>query len=174
MREIIFYHTAVALAAGMLAQTLAARLAIPSIVLLLGAGVLLGPELLGILDPGVFSTGRANGRENTADRLFPGAFPGIDEVNRMIRFDRLRVVQYEVLGGAAVGSTLAALPYGPQEFALLLRRGEGAFVAVGNLEVAKGDRLFCARPVKSASPLAESFRLVSEESPKRIEIEPAA
>jgi hypothetical protein len=99
-------------------------------------------------------------------------FPGIDEVNRMIRFDRLRVVQYEVLDGEAVGSKLGELAYGPQEFALLLRRGEGTFVAVGDLEVAKGDRLWCARPTKGTSPLVEAFRVVGEESPRRIGIEP--
>jgi hypothetical protein len=54
----------------------------------------------------------------------------------------------------------------------LLRRGEGTFVAVGDLEVAKGDRLWCARPTKGTSPLVESFRVVGEESPRRIGIEP--
>jgi Trk K+ transport system NAD-binding subunit len=117
-------------------------------------------------------TESANGKEN-AEQVFPGLFPGIDEVNRMIRFDRLRVVHYEVLDGEAVGTKLAHLAYGPQEFAILLRRGEGTFVAVGDLEVAKGDRLWCARPVKGTSPLVEAFRVIGEESPKRIGIEPA-
>ena len=44
---------ALALAAGIVSQTLAHHLKIPGIVLLLGAGVLLGPELLGIIDPSV-------------------------------------------------------------------------------------------------------------------------
>lgn len=42
---------AVALAAGMLATTLARHLRVPSIVLLLATGVLLGPDLLGIVRP---------------------------------------------------------------------------------------------------------------------------
>ena len=42
---------ALALAAGMIAQTLARHLRIPGIVLLLGAGVSLGPDLLGVIDP---------------------------------------------------------------------------------------------------------------------------
>jgi NhaP-type Na+/H+ or K+/H+ antiporter len=117
-------------------------------------------------------TDSTNGKENPAEQVFPGLFPGIDEVNRMIRFDRLRVVQYEVIDGEAVGSKLAGLAYGPPEFAMLLRRGEGTFVAVGDLEVATGDRLWCARPAKGTSPLVEAFRVVGEESPKRIGIEP--
>ncbi len=42
---------ALALAAGMIAQTLARHLRIPGIVVLLGAGVLLGPDLLGVIRP---------------------------------------------------------------------------------------------------------------------------
>ena len=41
-----------ALVAGIVCQILARHLRIPGIVLLLGAGVLLGPEVLGIIDPG--------------------------------------------------------------------------------------------------------------------------
>lgn len=44
---------ALALMVGVLAQSLARHLRIPGIVLLLGAGVALGPDLLGVLDPGV-------------------------------------------------------------------------------------------------------------------------
>ncbi|ATB26764.1 cation:proton antiporter [Melittangium boletus] len=42
---------ALALMAGMLAQVLARRLSIPGIVVLLASGVLLGPELLGLVQP---------------------------------------------------------------------------------------------------------------------------
>ncbi|MBM7115310.1 cation:proton antiporter [Archangium primigenium] len=42
---------ALALMAGMLAQVLARRLSIPGIVVLLGTGVLLGPEVLGLVRP---------------------------------------------------------------------------------------------------------------------------
>ncbi len=42
---------AVAMAAGMIAQSLARHLRLPGIVLLLGAGVLLGPDLIGIVQP---------------------------------------------------------------------------------------------------------------------------
>ncbi len=45
------FHLAIALAVGMVAQSLARHLKIPGIVLLLGAGVLLGPDVLGIIRP---------------------------------------------------------------------------------------------------------------------------
>lgn len=47
---------AVALAVGVLAQAVARHLRIPGIVLLLGAGVALGPDLLGIIRPGDLGT----------------------------------------------------------------------------------------------------------------------
>ena len=45
------FHMALALAVGMIAQSSARHLKIPGIVLLLGAGVLLGPDLLGVIRP---------------------------------------------------------------------------------------------------------------------------
>ena len=106
--------------------------------------------------------------------VFPGNFPGVDEVNQLIRFDRIRIVEYEVPETLDSGLNLAELEYGPGEFALLLRRGESTFVATGSQEVAKGDHLWCARPSKEESPLATSFRAVGEESPKRLTREPPA
>jgi NhaP-type Na+/H+ or K+/H+ antiporter len=54
-----FYTAALALAAGMTAQAVASRfVAIPSIVLLLATGVLLGPDGLALLDPGVLGEAR--------------------------------------------------------------------------------------------------------------------
>ena len=47
------FHLAIALAVGMVAQSLARHLKIPGIVLLLGAGVVLGPDLLGVIRPDV-------------------------------------------------------------------------------------------------------------------------
>ena len=48
---------ALALAAGIIAQSLARHLRVPGIVLLLGAGVLLGPDLLDIVRPGTLGLG---------------------------------------------------------------------------------------------------------------------
>ncbi|HYG62740.1 MAG TPA: cation:proton antiporter, partial [Thermoanaerobaculia bacterium] len=47
---------AIALAAGMLAQVAARHLRMPGIVLLLATGVLLGPDLLGVIRPGTLGT----------------------------------------------------------------------------------------------------------------------
>lgn len=60
MSQFGFYQAAIALAAGMAAQAVAARAAIPSIVVLLVTGVVLGPDALGLLDPTVFGAGRAD------------------------------------------------------------------------------------------------------------------
>ena len=43
---------AIAMAAGILVQAVARRLKIPGIVLLIGAGVVLGPDMLGVVQPG--------------------------------------------------------------------------------------------------------------------------
>jgi NhaP-type Na+/H+ or K+/H+ antiporter len=94
--------------------------------------------------------------------LFPGDFPGVDEVNRLLRLDRLRLVEYEVPPDEAVGRRLADLPYGNGEFTLLLRRGEGIMIATGASLLAAGDRLWCARPPGATSPLAGLLQVVRE------------
>jgi hypothetical protein len=66
------FHHAVALAAGMAAQVLGARAAIPSIMVLLVTGVALGPDALGALDPAIVGTGRAD-LAHRANRCAPGA-----------------------------------------------------------------------------------------------------
>ncbi len=60
MKELAFANAAIALAAGLGAQILAVHLALPGIVLLLAAGTLLGPDVLGWLDPKAFGAGRAD------------------------------------------------------------------------------------------------------------------
>jgi NhaP-type Na+/H+ or K+/H+ antiporter len=54
-----FFHASLALAIGLAAQVLATRFGIPSIVLLLGAGVAAGPDGLGILLPAALGDGIA-------------------------------------------------------------------------------------------------------------------
>ena len=55
-----FFAAALATAAGVSAQVLAAHLAIPSVVVLLAAGILLGPDGLGWLDPAAFGSARGD------------------------------------------------------------------------------------------------------------------
>lgn len=52
------YHAALAVAAGMAAQAVALRFALPSIVLLLAVGVVIGPDVLSMLDPKIFGSAR--------------------------------------------------------------------------------------------------------------------
>ena len=51
------FTVAVALLAGFLCQAVGRHLRIPGIVLLLGAGVLLGPEVLGLVQPATLGEG---------------------------------------------------------------------------------------------------------------------
>lgn len=59
MIETAFYHAALAVALGMVGQVIAARFAMPSIVVLLALGVAAGPDGYGVLDPDAFGTARA-------------------------------------------------------------------------------------------------------------------
>lgn len=54
------YEFSIALAAGLVAQLVAARLAMPSIVLLLATGVLLGPDGAGVFSPAGFAASRSD------------------------------------------------------------------------------------------------------------------
>ncbi len=54
MSDSALYHAALAVAVGMAAQAVAVRFALPGIVLLLAAGVAIGPDVLGLLQPDVF------------------------------------------------------------------------------------------------------------------------
>jgi NhaP-type Na+/H+ or K+/H+ antiporter len=60
MTEGVLFNAALALALGMAAQSLATRLAVPSIVLLLVLGVSVGPGALGLLQPDVFGAARSD------------------------------------------------------------------------------------------------------------------
>lgn len=55
-----FFNVAVALGGGLLAQVVASYVGLPSIVLLLGVGALLGPDVLGWLDPSTLAAGRSD------------------------------------------------------------------------------------------------------------------
>lgn len=57
MEQSSFFHAALALALGLAAQVVATRLALPGIILLLGAGVVFGPDVLGVLDPSAIGDG---------------------------------------------------------------------------------------------------------------------
>lgn len=92
---------------------------------------------------------------------FPGDFPGLDEIARELREGRGEVVEYEVEeGSGARGMSLADLPWGQKEFALLLVRRGRAFVATGSLRTEARDRIVSFRTGRAPSPLEEQARLV--------------
>jgi NhaP-type Na+/H+ or K+/H+ antiporter len=103
-----FQHTAVALAGGMVAQAVAARVGVPGIVTLLAAGVLLGPDLLGAVDPAAFGAARTDLVSlAVAVILFEGGL-GLD-LDRL-RSQRRTLVLLLTLGAAVsmAAGTLAA------------------------------------------------------------------
>lgn len=57
MAESAAYNAALAIAVGLAAYSIATRLMVPSIVLLLAAGVLIGPDGFGLLSPTAFGSG---------------------------------------------------------------------------------------------------------------------
>ena len=97
---------------------------------------------------------------------FPGNFPGVDEANRLVRFERLEVVEYDVRSSDWKGKTLSELPYAPDEFALALRRGDSVLVATAKEALAIDDQLWCARPAESGSPLTEALAAPSQDEPE--------
>lgn len=92
------------------------------------------------------------GREDPKKALFPGDFPGVAEADRLLEAGFLELVDYDVARGDAVGRHLSQLPYAPGEFALVLARGEGGFVATADLVLTAGDRLWCVRPRREPGP----------------------
>jgi NhaP-type Na+/H+ or K+/H+ antiporter len=91
---------------------------------------------------------------------FPGEFPGLDEINRLLLIGRGRLVQYEVVVEEWYGRRLNELTYGPGEFALLLERRDQVYIATGGQPLAQGDRVLCFQASDEASPLAELFPVV--------------
>ena len=109
MNQHAAFTFAVALAAGVLAQSLAIRLRVPGIVLLLLAGILLGPDVAGAVQPGALGTGlQSIVGMSVAVILFEGGMNlGFDRLRR----EALTIRRLITLGAlvTAVGGTLAAL-----------------------------------------------------------------
>jgi NhaP-type Na+/H+ or K+/H+ antiporter len=99
---------ALALAAGVLAQSLALRLRVPGIVLLLLAGVLLGPDVLDVVAPAALGSGlQAIVGMSVAVILFEGGMNlGFDRLRR----EALTIRRLITIGAlvTALGATLAA------------------------------------------------------------------
>jgi NhaP-type Na+/H+ or K+/H+ antiporter len=98
--------------------------------------------------------------------LFPGRFPGTDEVNRLLGLGRLRLVVYAVPDDPRARRPLADLPWGEGEFAILIERGAATIVPTGDDALAPGDRLWTLRHATTASPLATLLRPLDETDPR--------
>ncbi len=89
--------TALVLAAGVAAQIVAARFAVPAILLLLGTGIVLGPEVLGLVHPEYYGIGlRALVSISVAIIVFEGAMA--------IDVTQLRHSSRSVLGLITIGA----------------------------------------------------------------------
>lgn len=111
--------------------------------------------------------------ESSEDRslsAMPGSFPGLDEVNRLLRLGKGRVIDYSIpqRGDKAPGTSLGQLEYADGEFALVLMHGESIYVATGDLKIAPGDRLICLRTSNDASPLAQTLVVEQEIEARKV------
>jgi NhaP-type Na+/H+ or K+/H+ antiporter len=94
--------------------------------------------------------------------LFPGDFPGVDEVNRQLHIGRAQLIVYAVPAGEVENRTLGELPYGSGEFALLLQRRDQGYVASGDQPLGAEDLILCLRTANGSSELPSQLTVVRE------------
>ena len=111
--------------------------------------------------PHVLAVDEPSRRDGT-DHPFPGAFPGIDEMDHHARGKTLRIEAYEA-APECPATRLGDLPFGPTEFALRFDHAGWAFVATADQTLAPGDQLVCARYGSADSGLGavDGLRLVA-------------
>ena len=87
---------------------------------------------------------------------FPGSFPGVDEVSRLLRVNQARVVAYRAdrQDSAEIAQALPDLPWGASEFAVLLLRRDSVYLASHSQRLEVDDILICLRSGSAESPLA--------------------
>lgn len=154
MKDLGFANAAIALAAGMLAQILAARMAIPSIVLLLLTGTLLGADVLGWLDRGAFGEGRA-------DLVTLAVIVILFEGSLALDLNRLRAQQKSLLLLITVGGAVSMAVSTLAAYGILGMPGDVA-ILYGSLMIVTGPTV--VKPLLSRIKLARRVRelLVSE------------
>jgi NhaP-type Na+/H+ or K+/H+ antiporter len=100
VKGVPLFHAALAAGSGMGAQALAQRFGLPSIVLLLATGVIIGPDALAWLDPQVLGSGRT---ELVSLAVIVILFEG----GLALRIEDLRVQQRPLLMLLTVGSLIS-------------------------------------------------------------------
>lgn len=154
MKDLGFANAAIALAAGMLAQILAVRMAVPSIVFLLVAGTLLGPDVLGWLDPKAFGDGRA-------DLVTLAVVVILFEGSLELDINRLRAQQRSLLLLITLGGALS-MAVGTLAAYFVLDMPGSVAILYGSLMIVTGPTV--VKPLLSRIKLARRVRelLVSE------------
>jgi NhaP-type Na+/H+ or K+/H+ antiporter len=130
---------------GVAAQVLADRLRVPSVVFLIVAGVVVGPEGIGLIDPAIFGTAlQAVVGLSVAIIVFEGAFH--------LRIDRLRSARRETLRLVTVGAFASLVATGVVVHYVLGTPWDVAFL-IGALLVATGPTVIT--PIMSVVPVRE-------------------
>ncbi len=106
----------------------------------------------------------AEAKADGAPRLFPGNFPGVDDVNVLLRRGDVRIVRYDV-PEEQVATPIDALPYGEGECALLVERDGGVLIATSDQTIVRGDRVWCLRTAAADTPMAARFAEHVERAP---------
>jgi len=131
---------------GVIAQVLSDRFRVPSIVFLIAAGILLGPEVTGLLNPESFGTPALSAIVglSVAIIVFEGAFH--------LRFDEIREAPQTAFRLVTVGAVIALVGTGVAVHYLL---GVGWLVAflVGSLLVATGPTVIA--PILDVVPVRD-------------------
>jgi NhaP-type Na+/H+ or K+/H+ antiporter len=154
MTEAVLFNAALALALGMAAQSLATRLAVPSIVLLLLIGVSVGPGALGWLHPDVFGAARS-------DLVALAVTVILFEGGLGLRWDQLRLQQRPLFMLLTLGAAIS-LAVGALAARLILDLPWRIAVLYGALVIVTGPTV--VGPLLSRLPLDRAVRnlLISE------------
>ncbi|MFB6221940.1 MAG: cation:proton antiporter [Halolamina sp.] len=130
---------------GVIAQVLADRFQIPSVVFLIGAGIILGPEVLGILDPAEFGDALpAIVGLSVAIIVFEGAFH--------LRISKLREAPKATLRLVTIGAVIALVGTAAAVHFILVVPWDVSFL-IGALLVATGPTVIA--PILDVVPVRD-------------------
>ncbi len=152
MSSLLIPTVAGIIAIGVMAQMLSDRFQIPSVVFLIGAGIVLGPEVLGVIRPDAFGGGlSAIVGLSVAIIVFEGAFH--------LKIDKLREAPGEVIRLVTVGAAIALLGTAIAIHYLVGSPWDVAFL-VGSLLVATGPTVIT--PILDIVPVRDRVAVALE------------
>ncbi len=102
---------------------------------------------------------------------FPGGFAGVDEVNRQLRLNTAHLAAYRLDDDESplADLPLPEIPFGTNEFALLLLRRESVYLASHQQKLQSGDVLVCVRADGGDSPLTRKMAVFAEGDCRKLE-----